>query len=118
MSSTITRYVVLPFRSTSAINSTCRCLLICEKWPKKNGLNPGGSWSPGSGWTLNFGNTAITEASSASSTNATSVTRLHRSSSTLNCVTLTLMTMAEAVMMMLPFTSACPVSCVICCWSP
>ena len=48
----------------------------------------------------------MTELSSASSTNATSVTRLQRSSSTLNCVTLTLMTMADAVMMMLPFTSA------------
>ena len=48
----------------------------------------------------------MTELSSASSTNATSVTRLHRSSLTLNWVTLTLTTIAEAVMMMLPFTSA------------
>ena len=109
---------MLPSRSTSAITSTWRALVICEKCPKKNGLKPCGSWSPGSGWILNFGNTAITELSSASSTNATSVTRLHRSSSTLNWVTLTLMTIAEAVMMMLPLTSAWPVSCVICCCSP
>ena len=88
------------------MSSTWRALLICEKWPKKNGLNPCGSSSPGSGWILNFGKTAMTELSSASSTNATSVTRLQRSSSTLNWVTLTLMTMADAVMMMLPLTSA------------
>ena len=37
----------------------------------------------------------MTELSSASSTNATSVTRLQRSSSTLNCVTLTLTTIAD-----------------------
>lgn len=54
----------------------------------------------------------------ASSTNATSVTRLHRSSASLNCVMLTLTTIAEAVITMLPLTSAWPVSCTICCWSP
>ena len=63
--------------------------------------------SPGSGWILNFGNTAMIEAQQREEHERherhEAPAQLSRS---LNWVTLTLTTMADAVMMMLPFMSA------------